>query len=178
VTRYAAFLRAINVGKRKATAPHLVAVLSDLGFENGAAFLASGNIVFDTSMSKTKLEPALESALEEALGFHAAAFVRTGADLVRIAAVAESPALRPSAGETVHVAFLRKPPTAAVKQAVAAASLPEDVLEIHGRELYWLRRGRMMESTLPKGSWPEDLVGIESTMRNVNTVNRMLAKFF
>ena len=178
MSRYAGFLRAINVGKRKATASQLTGVLSGLGFDDGAAFLASGNVVFDTSLPKTKLEATLEPALEDALGFRTEVFVRSEAELLGIAAIAQSPALRPDGGEALHVAFLRKAPSPAVKRAVAGASRPDDLLELHGRELYWRRRGRMMESTLPKGSWPEDLVGKDSTMRNVNTVHRMLAKFF
>lgn len=178
MSRYAAFLRAINVGKRKATASQLTGVLSEVGFENGAAFLASGNMVFDTSSPKTKLESMLEPAFEAALGFKTEVFVRSEAELLSIAAVAESSSLKPGTGEALHVAFLRKAPSAAMKRAVVEASRPDDVLELHGRELYWLRRGRMMESTLPKGSWPEDIVGTDSTMRNVNTIHRMLAKFF
>lgn len=178
MTRYAALLRGINVGGRTAKGPALVAPLEEAGFENVSAFLASGNLVFDTTCPKAGLEKTIESALRSALGFEVATFVRSGAEVRKIAEIASRASLEPGDGEAVHVSFLRKPPSAAARKTIAELSRPDDVLEVHGRELFWLRRGKMMDTTLPKGSSPEELVGRESTMRNVNTVHRLLAKYF
>lgn len=176
--RYAAFLRGINVTGRRVSAKQLTEPLESLGYENVSAFLASGNLVFDASGAAKSLESKIEKALRDALGFEVATFVRSEKDLRAIADRASSPPLQPADGEAVHVSFLKSAPSATVKRRTAEASRPDDVLEIHGRELYWLRRGKMMETTLDKGSAPEDLVGKVSTSRNANTVHRMLAKFF
>lgn len=178
MTRYAAFLRGINVGGRTAKGPALVAPLEEEGFEDVSAFLASGNLVFHTTSSKAGLEKKIESALRKALGFEVATFVRSGAELRKIAEIASTAPLKPGDGEAVHVSFLRKAPSAAAQTAIVELSRPDDVLQVHGRELFWLRRGKMMDTTLPKGSSPEELVGRDSTMRNVNTVHRLLSKFF
>lgn len=178
MSRYAAFLRGLNVGGRTAKGPSLVAPLEAAGFENVSAFLASGNLVFDTTSPKAGLEAKIEAALQQALGFEVATFVRSGDELRKIAEIASSASLKPGDGEAVHVSFLRKPPSAAARRAIAEASRPDDVLEVHGRELFWLRRGKMMETTLPKGSTPEELVGRDSTSRNMNTIHRLLAKYY
>ena len=46
--RYVALLRAINTPPRHVKMPRLRAVFEDLGFENIATVIASGNVVFDT----------------------------------------------------------------------------------------------------------------------------------
>jgi uncharacterized protein (DUF1697 family) len=51
VPRYVAFLRAINIGARRASSKQLTAALEDAGLENVTAFRASGNLIFDASPS-------------------------------------------------------------------------------------------------------------------------------
>jgi Protein of unknown function (DUF1697) len=69
--RFIAFLRAINVGGR----PHrqnavLAPSLRGLGFSRVATFIASWNVVFETTTKKTKtLQRKIERALKEALGY-------------------------------------------------------------------------------------------------------------
>lgn len=178
MTLYAAFLRGINVTGRRVSATQLTAPLEALGYDSVSAFLASGNVVFDASGAAKQIESDIEEALRSSLGFEVAAFVRTGPQLRAIARIADSPSLKPADGEAVHVSFVKSAPPAAAKKRIAEVSRPDDVLEVHGKELYWLRRGRMTDTTLPKGAAPEDLIGKLSTSRNCNTINRMLAKYF
>lgn len=51
MTRFVAFLRAINVGDRTATGDQLVEAAARAGFTEPASFLASGNLVFDIEQS-------------------------------------------------------------------------------------------------------------------------------
>jgi uncharacterized protein (DUF1697 family) len=68
--RFIAFLRAINVGGgRTVKMQSLREVFESLGFSRVATFIASGNVVFETTTKKTKtLESKIERALKEALG--------------------------------------------------------------------------------------------------------------
>jgi hypothetical protein len=71
---------------------------------------------------------------------------------------------------------MKDSPGPSVSRAVAA--LRDDVNDyaIEGRELYWLRRSRLMES-MGQGPPLERLVGSPITMRNVNTVRRLASKY-
>ena len=52
--------------------------------------------------------------------------------------------------------------------------LPE--IEFHDRELYWLRRGRLMDSTFDTKELNKAL-GKDTTMRNANTVQKLAEKY-
>lgn len=63
------------------------ALLESLGFSEVETFIASGNVVFETMTKSTAtLEARIAAGLRKALGYEVAAFVRTDAQLARIAA--------------------------------------------------------------------------------------------
>ena len=68
MTRYAAFLRGVNLGKRTVKSADLKAAFEAMGFDNVKTLLASGNVLFDAKPSKT-LQTTIEKALEERFGF-------------------------------------------------------------------------------------------------------------
>ncbi|MCU1374313.1 MAG: hypothetical protein JWO68_1599 [Actinomycetia bacterium] len=83
--RYVALLRAVNVGGRKVEMAKLRAAVEELGFDNVATYIASGNLFFDTSMrSKPKVVDALEVAMKDAFGFEVPVALRTVAELEAI----------------------------------------------------------------------------------------------
>ena len=75
--RFIAFLRAINVGRgRTVKMRSLRQVFESLGFSKVATFIASGNVVFETTTKKTKaFERKIERALKEVLGYEVRTFV-------------------------------------------------------------------------------------------------------
>ena len=70
MTRYAAFLRGVNLGKRTVKSADLVAAFTAVGLHGARTLIASGNVLFDAD---TDDEPALtrriEARLEETFGF-------------------------------------------------------------------------------------------------------------
>jgi Protein of unknown function (DUF1697) len=76
--RFIAFLRAINVGGgRTVKMQSLRQVFESLGFSRVTTFIASGNVVFETTTKKTKaLERKIERALKAVLGYEVRTFVR------------------------------------------------------------------------------------------------------
>jgi uncharacterized protein (DUF1697 family) len=48
--RYVAFLRGINLGRRRATNEGLAAIFGGLGLTNVKTLIASGNVVFDADV--------------------------------------------------------------------------------------------------------------------------------
>src|SRR6266545_8287478 len=87
MSRFIAFLRAINVGGgRTVKMDPLRQLFESLGFSGVTTFIASGNVVFETTTKNAKtLERKIEQRLREALGYDVAAFIRTDAELAEIA---------------------------------------------------------------------------------------------
>ena len=75
--RYAAFLRAVNLGKnRRVTSERLRALFEEVGAEDVATFRTSGNVVFEASRDMVR---ELEKHLEKELGHEMVIFLRTAA---------------------------------------------------------------------------------------------------
>jgi uncharacterized protein (DUF1697 family) len=81
VTRYAAFLRGINLGNRTVKNTDLAAVFERLGFSGVKTLLASGNVMFDADEAPQALRPAIEAALEQRFGFDVGTVLRSQDDL-------------------------------------------------------------------------------------------------
>jgi len=82
--RVAGLLRAVNVGGRKLLMEDLKRIAVDAGFEDPKTLLASGNVLFGTTLSPEKAEKALEAAILKDLGLAADVMVR---DLAQLKAV-------------------------------------------------------------------------------------------
>jgi uncharacterized protein (DUF1697 family) len=173
VTRYAAFLRAINVGGRVVKMDRLRQLAGGIGLANVETFIASGNLVFESSIrTPAKLEALIERGLQEALQYRVATFVRS---LDELAAIAARSPFEDAEG-TLYVGFLRSAPDTAAVRAVRALSTDAESLDVIGRELYWLCRTRFSDSRLSGGALEKVLKG-EATLRNVTTVKRMAARW-
>lgn len=62
MTKYIAFLRAINVGGHNVKMDELKKYFESLGFSNVETFIASGNVIFEASAKDAaKLEKKIES---------------------------------------------------------------------------------------------------------------------
>jgi uncharacterized protein (DUF1697 family) len=78
VTRYAAFLRGVNLGKRQVKSADLLAAFKAMGFDNVKTLLASGNVLFDADAVDAR---AIETALEKQFGFEIGTVLRSQAQL-------------------------------------------------------------------------------------------------
>lgn len=177
MTRYVAFLRAINVGGRVVKMRTLRQLFEEWGAANVETFIASGNVVFDSSRrSAAVAERAIEDHMGKALGYPVVTFLRTLSELATVAGHTPFAKSEYDAGATLFVGFMKDSPGPAVSGAVAA--LRDDVNDyaIEGRELYWLRRSRLIES-IGQGPPLERIVASPITMRNMNTVRRLASKY-
>ena len=122
------------------------------------------------------LERRIERALREALGYDVVTFIRPAADLAAIAAYQPFRARGSKAGgATLFIGFLKSSPSAATRSTLAGLGTDDDQFHLHGRELYWLRRGRFSDSPY-SGAHLEKALGSPATLRNANTVRRMAAR--
>ncbi len=78
MNRYVAFLRGMNLGKRRLEMSQLKTLFEELGYGQVATFIASGNVIFSTrERNAQKLEVRIAEHLERSLGYGVDTFVRT-----------------------------------------------------------------------------------------------------
>jgi uncharacterized protein (DUF1697 family) len=173
--RYAAFLRAVNLGKnRRVTSERLKALFEEVGAEDVATFRTSGNVVFEAPRDMVR---DLEQHLEKALGHEMVIFLRTAAEVKEIAGRTPFPAKAVEASKgKLQVALFEKKPTAAVQKKALALASDEDRLSFGKRELYWLPSGGYADSALDRNALDE-LIG-PTTVRTKGTVEQLAAKYF
>jgi uncharacterized protein (DUF1697 family) len=179
MARYAAFLRAVNLGAtRKAGGAQLRALFEELGFQDVACFRTSGNVVFEAGReSQAKLTDRIEKGLAEGLGFDVTVLLRTASEVRAIAEHQPFPseAVEASEGKLQVVMLQRKPVREQQKQVEALAS-DDDSLDFRDRELYWLPSGGIRDAALNRGAM-EKVFG-PTTTRTKGTVELIAAKFF
>lgn len=169
--RYIAFLRAINVGRHIVKMERLRALFEELGFRNIETFIASGQVIFETrATDAAKLEAKIEKHLHAGLGYEVATFLRTPAELQKVAAHA-----REGLG-TLYVFFTRRKPTKAAQETLLAHAGEVDSFDVHGREVYWYSR-RGFSGSKFSGALLEKIIAMPATARNVNTVERLIEKY-
>jgi uncharacterized protein (DUF1697 family) len=179
VPKYAAFLRAVNLGPtRKTSSAELRSSFEGMGMDDVATFRTSGNVVFSTSRrSPAKLQAELAKGLEQAFGFEVEIFLRSDKELLALAAHQPfDPALVDASDGKLQVTLLSEPPDKRTRDAVLAFSTDADRLAFGERELFWLPSGRMLESGLDLKAIG-NLVGL-NTMRTKGTIELIAEKFF
>ncbi len=175
--RYVAFLRGINLGKRRLTMDRLKTIVESLGFENVATFIASGNVIFDArKQAASKLEERIAKGLEEALGYAVDTFVRP---IEAVAAIAEAKVFPQDGDEAyaINVSFLKEPLPDQIARDLEALEGPEDRFRVIGSEFYWLRRGRISDSEIWNTPAAKTLRLPTSSMRNLRSLRKLVAKF-
>lgn len=173
----ALFLSGINLGGRRLRMGDLRDVLADAGFEEVRTFIASGNVVVDGGTRPSEdLESRVAEVIQAGFGFGTEVFARTMPDLTALTERAESLAA-PLADFTAHVLFLRALPDPESRRRLGSLATPDDLFDVLAREVVWLRRGGLADSTVTTRDLQRALRGAAHTMRKVTTLRRMVDKF-
>jgi uncharacterized protein (DUF1697 family) len=178
MTRYVAFLRAINVGGHIVKMDHLRGLFAALEASNVETFIASGNVIFETEEKDAQaLEKKIEDHLRKALGYEVATFLRSVQELAAVARYEPFPAAElETEGNTLYVGFLPAPPDDKARQGLLALRTEVDEFHVHEREIYWLCRKKLSESKV-SGAMIEKRAGMPATLRNSTTVRKIAAKY-
>jgi uncharacterized protein (DUF1697 family) len=175
VTKWVAFLRAINLGStNKVPMAELRELMTGMGYGDVRTFLQSGNATFASEKRKaTQLEEEFAAALTERFGFAIPVMVRSADDLSAVVdgnPFPGSPGIEP---KQLHVAFLSVDPSAAHLEALDATAYEPDEFALGDRVVYLRLPDGVQGSRLPAAM--EKALGVRSTMRTWNTVTRLLA---
>jgi uncharacterized protein (DUF1697 family) len=176
VPRFYAFLRAINVGGHTVTMARLRELFEELGLTGVETFIASGNVIFDSSSRNTAtLEKKIGAHLEDSLGYEVKTFIRTAPELVALAAHKPFPDARIREARAFCVGFLSQPLDAAARKALDGFKTAVDDFQVNGREVYWLCKVGQGESKFSNVVF-EKATKARVTFRGANTVAKLAAK--
>jgi uncharacterized protein (DUF1697 family) len=174
MTRYVAFLRAVNVGKRRVDMATARKQLESLKYTEVASFVNSGNLIFTASGKSASHQKAIRAALEDTFGFEVTTFVRTATQVQKLGTDKPFGAIKK--GHTHFVLMTLNPLTAAETKAVEAMSNERDTVVKRGRDIHWLIRERSIETSLGPKEWKKALPDNPTTARNVTMIERLVAK--
>jgi uncharacterized protein (DUF1697 family) len=162
--RYAALLRAVNVGGTgKLPMADLKRMCVEVGFEDVRTYIASGNVVLSSGLAASGVKAALEDRLETYAGKPVDVFVRTAAEMGR---VLEGNPFSGCEGRLTYVVFLPGSP-------------PKDALEqitgVNGEEVRLGRKELYVHYPLGMGTSKLKIPAAgQGTARNMNTVAKLV----
>ena len=149
-----------------------------LRFSNVETFIASGNVIFDSTFKNTRaLEKKIGDYLQDALGYKVVTFIRAATELAAIAHYKPfSDAELEAEGNSLYIGFLADSPGDDVQQKLRLLTTRVDDFHIYKRELYWLCRKQVSESEV-SGALLEKTLGMPATLRNSTTVRKIASKY-
>jgi uncharacterized protein (DUF1697 family) len=160
MTRYVAFLRAVNVGGTgKLAMSELRAMCESIGCTNVRTYIASGNVVFDSRLGETSVKRKLEACLATYAGKPVGVLIRTGKELAAVLAANPFPSAAPN--RTVAIFLDAAPPADTLSHL---SGQHDEEVALGTREIYVQYGQGMAHSTL---KIPAAKTG---SARNMNTV--------
>jgi uncharacterized protein (DUF1697 family) len=163
MANYVALLRAINVGGTgKLAMADLKQLCVGAGFTEVATYIASGNVVFRSTLRPRAVKGALEKCLFGHTGSAIDVFIRTGAEMQ---GVIEANPFRTKAGNLTYAHFLDDDPPKDTLARVAGQT--DEVIRLGTRVIFVYYPNGMGKSKL---RIPAAKAG---TARNMNTVARL-----
>jgi uncharacterized protein (DUF1697 family) len=175
--KYVAFLRGINVGGKKLIKMEdLRRVVESLGLKNVRTFIASGNVLFETSKTnRDALTRKIEKKLLTAFAHDVPVVLQTIDELKDILRANPFKKIKPGADVMTFVAFLVAEPKGKPKLPLQSATENLEVLEIRDRAAFILcRRKKNGMFSFPNNFFEKEF-GVTATTRNWNTVNRIVS---
>lgn len=174
MTIWVAFLRGVNLGKRRMKMAELKAACEAMGLTQVKTILASGNVRFETG-DAGGLKGKLEDGLSQAFDFRIGVILRSAAEIEAMIGEAPFDKVAPEADVALHVLLTHQ--TLDPRPDLSGLSEYIEVPRIDEREIYFVAHRQ------PNGRYTEGLdklgpmlpKGIEVTMRNWNTMLKVLA---
>jgi uncharacterized protein (DUF1697 family) len=163
MVKYIALLRAVNVGGTgKLPMSDLKAMCEDAGFSKVQTFIASGNVVFESKASASKVKCDLEARLLAYAESPIGVVVRTAAEMAAVLKANPFPMAAPS--HTIAIFLDASPPADALARA---SGVKDEQMRLGKREIFVYYGAGMGKSKL---NIPAAKSG---TARNMNTIAKL-----
>ncbi len=171
VKRVAGLLRAVNVGGRKLLMEDLRRIAAEAGFADPKTLLASGNVLFGTTLSPQQAEAALEAAIHKDLGLAADVMVRDLDQLKAVIAANPFPKQAKDEPNRLMAMFLTGEPAAGPEVLESACVAGEVVKPGPGCLYIWFPNGAGTSKL--SNVVIERRLKVRGTSRNWNTVGKL-----
>jgi len=172
MTRYAAFLRGVNVGGVNLKMAEVASALTDAGFAAVRTILASGNVLLESASGRAAVRAKAESALRERFGYHAWVLVY---DLDTVRAIVDGYPFEPKVdGYQSYVTFVTDTAVLDELAALAAEAGADEKISRGDGVIYWqVPKGGTLDSTIGK-TMGKPRYKSSTTTRNLRTLAKVL----
>lgn len=172
MTRYAAFLRGVNVGGVNLKMAEVAAALEDAGFTNVRTVLASGNVMLDSRSGVDAVRTKAEKALRDRFGYDAWVLAYT---IETVRAISEAyPFDRNVDGRHSYVTFVTDEDVLDELAALADNAGPDEKIERGDGVVYWqVPDTGTLDTTIGK-TMGKKRYKSSTTTRNLRTLDKVL----
>jgi uncharacterized protein (DUF1697 family) len=172
VTRYALFLRGVNVGGVNLKMAAVADALTAAGFTAVKTILASGNVLLDSKSSVKAVRSKTEAALRDTFGYDAWVLAY---DLEAVAEISKAyPFEREVEGHHSYVTFVTDAAMLDELVELAADASPDEKIERGDGVVYWqVPKAGTLDTTIGK-TMGKKRYKSSTTTRNLRTVDKVL----
>ncbi|QNI08197.1 DUF1697 domain-containing protein [Mycobacterium kubicae] len=170
MTKYAVFLRGVNVGGVNLKMAEVAAALTDAGFAAVRTVLATGNVVLESSSNVTAVRKKAEAALRDRFGYDAWVLAY---DLDTVRDIdAAYPFDRDVEGYQSYVTFVSD--EAVLDELAALTGGPDEKISRGQGVIYWqVPKGSTLDSTIGQ-TMGKKRYKSSTTTRNLRTLAKVL----
>lgn len=172
MTRYAAFLRGVNVGGVNLKMADVAKAFDDAGFASVRTILASGNVVFESRSGVHAVRRKAERALRDTFGYDAWVLAYP---IDAVAAISRAyPFEREVTGHHSYVTFVTDEQVLDELADLAGDARPEEKIQRGDGVVYWqVPRTATLDSTMGK-TMGKKRYKSSTTTRNLRTLDKVL----
>ena len=172
MTRYAVFMRGVNVGGVNLKMPDVVAALTDAGFGGVRTILASGNVLLDSAVSAATVRKKAEAALRDAFGYDAWVLVY---DIDAVRVINDGyPFERERPDQQSYVTFVSDEQVLDELGELAEKPGPGERIARGEGVIYWqVAKGKTLDSTMGN-TMGKQRYKSSTTTRNIRTLEKIL----
>ena len=172
MTKYAAFLRGVNVGGVNLKMAEVATALTDAGFANVRTILASGNVLLESSATLASVRKKAETALRERFGYDAWVLAY---DIDTVREVVDAyPFEREVEGYQSYVTFVADPAVLDELAVLSGKAGSDEKISRGNGVVYWqVPKGSTLDSTIGK-TMGKPRYKSSTTTRNLRTLDKVL----
>ncbi|HZA08820.1 DUF1697 domain-containing protein [Mycobacterium sp.] len=172
MTRYAAFLRGVNVGGVNLKMPEVAAALKDAGFDNVRTILASGNVLLESQASAATVRKTAEAALRKTFGYEAWVLVY---DIDTVRKLHDAyPFQSEVADQQSYITFVSDKAVLDELAELGNKPGPGEKIARGDGVIYWqVAKGKTLDSTIGK-TQGQKRYKASTTTRNLRTIAKVL----
>ncbi|GAC1404393.1 MAG: DUF1697 domain-containing protein [Mycobacterium sp.] len=172
MTRYAAFLRGVNVGGVNLKMAAVAQAFEDAGFTNVRTILASGNVLLESRSGVDAVRKKAESALRDAFGYDAWVLAY---DIDTVAAISAAfPFERDVQDHHSYVTFVTDEKVLDELDELAGDAPPDEKIRRGKGVIYWqVPKTGTLDTTIGK-TMGKKRYKSSTTTRNLRTIDKVL----